>query len=493
MKNKYFFCFAILLSNILSGQTPTQKSIDSLWTIATDKNAYLEKGSKEMLRLCTEIYYQSKNINYEKGELRALVKMSEVYINEQNYEEGLKKISEGLLLAEKTDNYVIWSDLLRLQSSVYPELGYYKKADQSARKALHIADKIVENDRRYLAKANAFRRIAENIDEENTLKNKYDSVQFYFYKAYVESKKISPDFPRREMYIAKNVKNIATVLSQQNKISEAEKYLTWYEILTKKAKKNPEYISYNILKGNLENKKGNYKQALEYFNNSIQLSQNYKILPSDLMESYSGISESYGHLKDYKNEALYAEKAKKINDSLSSTEKRIVEKVAKSEQGNNTEKPKIWLWIGLITLLLIVLSILFFIHKRKKIKNTSFEIQKNEIPERGILQSLEKQPSTDSQALSHIIELAQTNDPSFYLKFSELFPNFNSKLLEISSQLTPSDLEYCAFMKLNFDTKQIATFKRTSVSSVESRKYRIRKKLNINSSDNIYTWLMKIQ
>ncbi|MFP3637277.1 helix-turn-helix transcriptional regulator, partial [Bacillus sp. SIMBA_033] len=74
-----------------------------------------------------------------------------------------------------------------------------------------------------------------------------------------------------------------------------------------------------------------------------------------------------------------------------------------------------------------------------------------------------------------------------------MFPAFNRKLLEITPQLTPSDLEYCALMKLNFDTKQIAVLKKASIGSVETRKSRIRKKLNISNSENIYTWLMKIQ
>ncbi|MFP3836197.1 helix-turn-helix transcriptional regulator, partial [Chryseobacterium sp. SIMBA_028] len=69
---------------------------------------------------------------------------------------------------------------------------------------------------------------------------------------------------------------------------------------------------------------------------------------------------------------------------------------------------------------------------------------------------------------------------------------FNQSLLNISTHLTPTDLEYCALIKLNFDTKQIATLKKISIGSVESRKYRIRKKLNINNSENIYTWMTKI-
>ncbi|TZF93775.1 hypothetical protein FW781_19000 [Chryseobacterium panacisoli] len=495
MKNN-IFCILTLFFSLLNGQKIDQRSIDSLWVVTKDKDAYSNKGTKEMLRLCTEIYYQSKSINYEEGELRSLVKMSEIYINEQNYKESLNKISEGLILAEKNENYVIWSDFLRLQSTVYTKIGYYKKADKNSRKALFIADKIKENDSRYIVKSNAYRKIAENIEQENILKNKYNSVQIYFYKAYEETKKISQHFPRRNIYIARNVKNLAKVFYYQNKIPEAEKYLDRFVELTKDVKKSPEYISFYILKGNIENKKRNYKKAIEFFNKSIAFSQEYKILPAELIESYSGIAESYKRLRDYKNEADYLDKAKKISDSLSFMKSSLVEKVGKSEkEAMNTYKSTTYFIIGLGLIILALLII--FIKKRKNIKNLFFERNKYKVADNPDTMTInppeiKQNNKAHPQDLNYVIELAKNNNHTFYLTFSELFPTFNQKLLEVSPQLTPSDLEYCALMKLNFDTKQIATFKKSSIGSVETRKSRIRKKLNIKNSENIYTWLMKM-
>ncbi|TDX82553.1 hypothetical protein [Epilithonimonas xixisoli] len=486
----------ILCSNICCSQNTAkqQKTIDSLWTVATDKNAYLSKGSKEMLRLCTEVYYQSKSINYEKGELRALVKMAEIYTNEQNYEEGLSKISEGLILAEKSSNYITWSDLLRLQCANYLELGYYEMANQSIRKALVIADNIVEKDRKHFAKSTAFKKIGDIIKIENISKNKYDSIQFYYYKAYVESKNISASFPRKNMHIAKNAKALASVLFNQNKIPEAEQYIAWYEELTKDVAKNPDYIALYILKGKIENKKENYTKAIEYFNKSLLLGNEYKILPSELTESYSGIAESYKALKDYKNQAIHLDKAEKIEDSLSIIEKRSIENVIKPAKTEINDKENSNLFIIILSLAFLAIVAIFFFIQRKKIVvpvEESIPQISEDIDDRLDLPE-KQQESTNPQELSHIIELARNNDPSFNLKFSELFPSFNQNLLKISPQLTLSDLEYCALMKLNFDTKQIATFKKTSITSVESRKYRIRKKLSIGNSENIYTWLMKI-
>jgi len=494
MRFKYIFCFIFLSYSLMNGQSPQQKSIDSLWNLAVGKHSYAEKGSKEMLRLCTEVYYQSKNINYDKGTLRALVKMSEIYQNEQNYKESLNKINEGLALVEKTGNYVIWSDLLTLESGIYREVGYYDKSRKNCRKALSIANQITETDRKHIARSNIFRQIAGTIDKENTLPNKYDSVRFYYDKAYAESKELSNTFPQKNRYLAKNVKNIASIYLLQNNIPEAEKYLNEFEDLTKNEKNSVEYISFYTLKGNIENKNRNYDKALEYFNNSIHLSEKYKILPSKLIDSYSGIAESYFGLQDYKNQAFYLTKAKKITDSLADAEKKIVNNIP-SEHKENNESHLLLYAIPILTLILLLLLYFFFVRKKTASnKETTKPVEQKKVPDEASSDLLQEQSSEnkDLHRLDHIIELALNNDKSFFLKFCEIFPAFSQTLLSISSQLTPSDLEYCALMKLNFDTKQIAIVKKTSVSSVESRKYRIRKKLNIDSSENIYKWLMKI-
>ena len=84
------------------------------------------------------------------------------------------------------------------------------------------------------------------------------------------------------------------------------------------------------------------------------------------------------------------------------------------------------------------------------------------------------------------------NATSFYIKFKEVFPGFEDKILSINTSLKPLDLEICAFIKLNFTTKQIATIKNISVRAVEGRKYRIRKALSISQDDNMYVWMSKI-
>lgn len=100
--------------------------------------------------------------------------------------------------------------------------------------------------------------------------------------------------------------------------------------------------------------------------------------------------------------------------------------------------------------------------------------------------------SEEPLSLKELIELAQSRDPSFMKKFKETEATFIEELLRISPQLLPAELEFCAYIRLNFDTKEIARTCRLSVRAVESRKYRLRKKLGIDGETNMHNWMLGI-
>ncbi|WP_165789166.1 helix-turn-helix transcriptional regulator [Chryseobacterium shigense] len=94
--------------------------------------------------------------------------------------------------------------------------------------------------------------------------------------------------------------------------------------------------------------------------------------------------------------------------------------------------------------------------------------------------------------INEIMRLAQKDDPFFLDRFQFFFPDFFSKLDHIGAKLILSDHHLCAMMRLNLDTKQIATYTNTTIKSVESKKYRLRKKLNIPSDVEITQWILSV-
>lgn len=78
----------------------------------------------------------------------------------------------------------------------------------------------------------------------------------------------------------------------------------------------------------------------------------------------------------------------------------------------------------------------------------------------------------------------------FEYNFNELHNDFFENLLKRYPKLTPKDLKLCAYLKMNLSTKEIAPLMAISVRGVEIHRYRLRKKIQIDSSENISKFLI---
>lgn len=80
-----------------------------------------------------------------------------------------------------------------------------------------------------------------------------------------------------------------------------------------------------------------------------------------------------------------------------------------------------------------------------------------------------------------LYELAMSKNSLFITYFKSEFPDFFDKILKVAPNLVSSELEICALLKLNLNTKEIASATNSTVRSIEGKKYRIRRKLDIPS------------
>ncbi len=94
----------------------------------------------------------------------------------------------------------------------------------------------------------------------------------------------------------------------------------------------------------------------------------------------------------------------------------------------------------------------------------------------------------DSDSYDNLLKMAQSDDPSFMNAFEQLYPDFTKKLLKINPKLSRTEIEFCALLKLNQSTKQISLLKYIEIRTVQNKKYRIRKRLNIPEATDIYNW-----
>ena len=70
-------------------------------------------------------------------------------------------------------------------------------------------------------------------------------------------------------------------------------------------------------------------------------------------------------------------------------------------------------------------------------------------------------------------------------KINESYSGFFEKLNDKQPDLTKTENKICSLMLLNFDNKQIATWLNLTTDSLRKDRYRLRKKLNLNSKDDI--------
>lgn len=80
--------------------------------------------------------------------------------------------------------------------------------------------------------------------------------------------------------------------------------------------------------------------------------------------------------------------------------------------------------------------------------------------------------------------------------FKDAFENadrdFFRKIKERHASLTPNDLKLCAYLRLNLSSKEIAPMLNISVRSVEVKRYRLRKKMNLEHEAGLVDYILAL-
>lgn len=131
---------------------------------------------------------------------------------------------------------------------------------------------------------------------------------------------------------------------------------------------------------------------------------------------------------------------------------------------------------------------------RELATSTMSIIKKNEFLN-SIKNELKKEDSSNINKVIKIIDkdLNNTND---WKMFEEAFNNadkdFIKKVKSLHSELTPNDLRLCAYLRLNLPSKEIAPLLNISPRSVEVKRYRLRKKMNLDHKQNLTDYILSL-
>lgn len=120
-----------------------------------------------------------------------------------------------------------------------------------------------------------------------------------------------------------------------------------------------------------------------------------------------------------------------------------------------------------------------------KIKNDLTNIQSKASPE------VKKKIRQITRAIESDIQL-DNNWEQFETYFDQVHENFFKRLRVKFPELTPKDQKLCAYLRMNLTTKEIAPLLNISVRGVEISRYRLRKKLDLNSEVNLVAFILEV-
>lgn len=104
----------------------------------------------------------------------------------------------------------------------------------------------------------------------------------------------------------------------------------------------------------------------------------------------------------------------------------------------------------------------------------------------------------DDQKVKPVIKIINKNltNTSDWKLFQEAFNNadrdFLKKVKEIHSNLTPNDLRLCAYLRLNLSSKEVARLLNITTKSVEIKRHRLRKKMELSHNTNLVDYILSV-
>ena len=289
--------------------------------------------------------------------------------------------------------------------------------------------------------------------------------------------------------------------SLQSKIAECYLGLKNYEKAIASANHN-----INLIKLNLFNKSkiNNYKILEKIYYEKGDLNNLIKVKDSLLLISKSGYDLN-------------------ISNKMSDLETNIVLSKKRSEINKNRIMYNTYLFILIICFTILAFSLVslrlnFNLEKEKskKILNEKIIVENdlnhkkvellnksNFISQRNenlnyLLESVDYIESNTSnssikikQKIKDLLRTENLND-RFEKHFEDVYPGFFKSLIRYSSKLTQNDLRFCAYLKMNQSTDEIAKLTSISIRTVESKKYRVKKKFKIGKDQSLTGFIHSI-
>ena len=99
------------------------------------------------------------------------------------------------------------------------------------------------------------------------------------------------------------------------------------------------------------------------------------------------------------------------------------------------------------------------------------------------------------QKVINTINLDINNDNNweqFRSYFEDVHRDFNSKVMRNYPEVSNNDLRLMSLLKMNLSSKEIANILNISIEGVKKARYRLRKKLNLNTEESLQELVIEL-
>lgn len=442
------------------------------------------------------------------------------------YDEALDNLLKCLKLARKNNFQKEELAILTQLGIIQDRIGQFDEAIKYYFEALNLYNKIIESGGQ-LKEIKNIQALYNNIGNIYLSKNDYKTAEQYYMKGLTLSEKNDDNI------------NIGIICNNLGKL----------EMQRKDYPKSFEYLEKSLdARKKINDKSGiaksyyhlsSYYQSIKEYDKALIYAQDAFKLSSEVKEPLTGqisamfLYEINKKLGNYEEALKYHELYKQLSDSLINESKiremtslQLKYNYEKDEKEKEAEQQKIrfkYLIFSLTMLLgLVILGLLFGLsrsrNKRIKLENDQLEkdmVQKNKELTTNVIYLLKKNELIDSitvrllnlksqlkgdnvdQLQRIILDLQSVSDKEVWSEFEYRFQNvheeFYQTLREKFPNLSPSEIRLAAFLRLNMTTKEISSITGQSVNSLETARYRLRKKLGITNQEvNLVNFLLNV-
>ena len=471
------------------------------------------------------------------------INIGNIFFNQGQYQKALERYELSMTYFSQLDSLLPkirgLSTTYNNIALVHIELQNYNIALENITKAYNLREKYNFNP---IDIAHSFKSLSElyfiwNMQEKGNLYlGKTDSINKVIQEQKLSKYKDFDElvFKLSENYVGNCYEYKGEYLSNQKRYEQA---LEAYN------KASSYYGEFTFQKVSLINKKANvYYMLAEYENclkaveecillskeqnlqKQIEIALELKIKALNMLGLSSEIEllvEEILENKDYRYSV-------QVSQLLSGLESKNEILIKKREIEDEKRKNSRIIFISIIVILILAIASVYFLSRKvyldkqmiissqnEKIAKSELEHKKRELAAistnivqeneqvSNILKDLKYYSSLlksekDRNSFSPLIKsinrlLSEKRKEDLYSdQFNAAYPGYLEYLTRTYPDLTTADLKLCTFLRMNLNTKEIAEIMGLSVRSIESRRYRLRKKLNLSKEEDLVSNLISL-